>query len=375
MSVSVTRRVIQLRHPACCRGGAPRSAAPRRRRGRRPAWSTSRSTCAGQPLPAVARRPDRGRARPTSPATRTPPRRPRPSPPGTAATRRRGAAHRRRRRRRSCCSPRRCARRARWWCTRSSPSRRRPCAPPGTRSSGSSCARRTASGSTRPWCRDDADLVIVGNPTNPTSVLHPADGVAALARPGRVLVVDEAFADTRRPGEPATSLAGRRDLPGLVVAAQPDQDLGAGRPADRLPARRARTWSPGWPRAQPLWPVSTPALAAADGLRVAAARSPRSGEIAAALGRRPRPPGRPRLRDVPGSRSPAIRRARSSLVQPRPAPTRSALALRERGYAVRRGDTFPGLGADWLRIAVRDTGHHRRVRRRALPTLIAGAGQ
>jgi len=31
------------------------------------------------------------------------------------------------------------------------------------------------------------------------------------------------------------------------------------------------------------------------------------------------------------------------------------LELRERGYAVRRGDTFPGLGADWLRIAVRDT--------------------
>jgi histidinol-phosphate aminotransferase len=31
------------------------------------------------------------------------------------------------------------------------------------------------------------------------------------------------------------------------------------------------------------------------------------------------------------------------------------LELRERGYAVRRGDTFPGLGADWLRLAVRDT--------------------
>ncbi len=31
------------------------------------------------------------------------------------------------------------------------------------------------------------------------------------------------------------------------------------------------------------------------------------------------------------------------------------LALRERGYAVRRGDTFPGLGPDWLRVAVRDT--------------------
>jgi histidinol-phosphate aminotransferase len=29
--------------------------------------------------------------------------------------------------------------------------------------------------------------------------------------------------------------------------------------------------------------------------------------------------------------------------------------LRERGFAVRRGDTFPGLGPDWLRLAVRDT--------------------
>ncbi len=28
--------------------------------------------------------------------------------------------------------------------------------------------------------------------------------------------------------------------------------------------------------------------------------------------------------------------------------------LREQGFAVRRGDTFPGLGPDWVRIAVRD---------------------
>ncbi|MGH7480844.1 MAG: aminotransferase class I/II-fold pyridoxal phosphate-dependent enzyme, partial [Longimicrobiales bacterium] len=38
----------------------------------------------------------------------------------------------------------------------------------------------------------DADLVVLGNPTNPTSVLHPADVVRELARPGRTLVVDEA---------------------------------------------------------------------------------------------------------------------------------------------------------------------------------------
>ena len=29
-------------------------------------------------------------------------------------------------------------------------------------------------------------------------------------------------------------------------------------------------------------------------------------------------------------------------------------ALRGDGFAVRRGDTFPGLGPDWIRIAVRD---------------------
>jgi histidinol-phosphate aminotransferase len=34
--------------------------------------------------------------------------------------------------------------------------------------------------------------------------------------------------------------------------------------------------------------------------------------------------------------------------------TKVRTLLHERGYAVRRGDTFPGLGPDWLRIAVRD---------------------
>src|SRR5262249_17918082 len=42
----------------------------------------------------------------------------------------------------------------------------------------------------------EADLVVVGNPTNPTSVTHPAGTLTGLARPGRLLVVDEAFADT-----------------------------------------------------------------------------------------------------------------------------------------------------------------------------------
>ena len=48
---------------------------------------------------------------------------------------------------------------------------------------------------------DDADLVMIGNPTNPTSRLHPAQALRELCRPGRVVVVDEAFADCV-PGEP-----------------------------------------------------------------------------------------------------------------------------------------------------------------------------
>ncbi len=59
---------------------------------------------------------------------------------------------------------------------------------------------------------DDADLVMVGNPTNPTGVLHPAETLRALTRPGRLVVVDEAFIDTV-PGE-AETVVGE---PGFVV--------------------------------------------------------------------------------------------------------------------------------------------------------------
>jgi histidinol-phosphate aminotransferase len=201
---------------------------------------------------------------------------------------------------------------------------------------------------------EEADLVFVGNPTNPTSVLHPAADVAKLARPGRVLVVDEAFADTTyRPGvygEPE-SLAGCGDLPGLVVLRSLTKTWGlAGLrigyllgPAGLLTRLAA---------ARPLWAVSTPALAAATAcaspVAVAAER-----EIAVALAaERAHLVGR--LRDVPSvtvAGDPA-----SAFVAIRlDGADRVRLDLRERGYAVRRGDTFPGLGPQWLRIAVRDT--------------------
>ncbi|HEY9440214.1 MAG TPA: cobyrinate a,c-diamide synthase, partial [Streptomyces sp.] len=61
---------------------------------------------------------------------------------------------------------------------------------------------------------EDADLVVLGNPTNPTGVLHPATAIRSMLRPGRLVVVDEAFMDAV-PGE-AESLVSER-LDGLLV--------------------------------------------------------------------------------------------------------------------------------------------------------------
>lgn len=193
---------------------------------------------------------------------------------------------------------------------------------------------------------DDADLVMIGNPTNPTSVLHPKDTVAALARPGRVLVVDEAFMDCV-PGEPG-SLAGER-LPGLVVVRSLTKTWGlAGLRAGYVLAGADLVARLG--AAQPLWSVSTPALAATE-----ACLSPRALAEAGTW-----------ARDLAVQREGLVK-ALSALglwVVPEPrasfvcvrVPDGLAVrrALRRRGYAVRRGDTFPGLGPDWLRVAVRD---------------------
>ncbi|UOY00067.1 Rv2231c family pyridoxal phosphate-dependent protein CobC [Blastococcus sp. PRF04-17] len=193
---------------------------------------------------------------------------------------------------------------------------------------------------------EDADLVVIGNPTNPTSVLHPARTIAELARPGRVLVVDEAFADTV-PGE-AESLAGRRDLPGVLVVRSLTKTWGlaglrvgyALGPAPLVDALAAQ---------QPHWPVSTPALAA---LVACTTPSARAEADAAARG----------LADARAALLAAlppdvevVGTPRSSFVLLRvPDGTSVREELRRRGWAVRRGETFPGLSADHLRVAVRD---------------------
>lgn len=194
-----------------------------------------------------------------------------------------------------------------------------------------------------------ADLIMIGNPTNPTSVAHPAEAVAALARPGRLVVVDEAFADTM-PGEPA-SLAGRRDLPGLVVIRSLTKTWGlAGLRVGYLVAEATTITE--LAGQQPLWPVSTPALAAMTAcvqpVAVAAAD-----EIAYGI-EADRDHLLHGLAAIPSVE--LLAESTSSFVLLRvPNGAQVRAGLRARGFAVRRGDTFPGLGADWLRVAVRDT--------------------
>jgi histidinol-phosphate aminotransferase len=194
---------------------------------------------------------------------------------------------------------------------------------------------------------DDADLVVLGNPTNPTSVLHPADTIRALARPGRTVAVDEAFLDAV-PGEPE-ALAGDRHTPGLLVlrsltktwalaGLRAGYALGAPELLDRLGQHR------------PQWPVGSLVLAAVRACSTpeAVAEARRAAEDLVDHRRLLVD----RLTALPGVEVHEPARAPFLLLRVPDGPGLRA-ALRERGVAVRRADTFPGLTPDHLRIAVR----------------------
>lgn len=199
---------------------------------------------------------------------------------------------------------------------------------------------------------DSADLVVVGNPTNPTGVLH--HDLEQLCRPGRVTVVDEAFMDAV-PDEPG-SLAGRSDLPGLVVVRSLTKTWSlAGLRVGYLLAepslvQRLR-------EVQPLWAVSAPALVAAEVCSTpdAVALSQASARALAVerewLEREVSGLG---VQVSPGSRAPFLlcRAEGHPEVRNR---------LRTLGIAVRRGDTFPGLGPEHWRTAVRDRAASERL--------------
>jgi histidinol-phosphate aminotransferase len=196
---------------------------------------------------------------------------------------------------------------------------------------------------------DDADLVFIGNPTNPTSVAHSRSAVLELIRPGRIVVVDEAFADCMA-GEPE-SLAGHQDLTGLVVIRSLTKTWGlAGLRAGYLLASSSTVRL--LAAAQPLWAVSAPALAACVATASSAALL-EAGKWAVALA---------------ADRGHLLRRLdRMAGISAVPDAAASFVLLdtgipdiRDRllrhGLAVRRGETFPGLGPGWIRVAVRDAG-------------------
>ena len=200
----------------------------------------------------------------------------------------------------------------------------------------------------------DADLVIIGNPTNPTGVLHPAEILHRLTRPGRLLVIDEAFMDAV-PGEPETLISGA-SMAGVLVLRSLTKTWG-------LAGLRAG-YAVGDPvvitalaRQQAPWSVSTPA---AEAMIACVSETARAIAATAAeeISRR-RDHLLTGLTDlgllvVPESRSPFVLVDSRGWLPGDHAPGTLRVRLRERGFAVRRGETFPGLGADWIRIAVRD---------------------
>jgi histidinol-phosphate aminotransferase len=169
----------------------------------------------------------------------------------------------------------------------------------------------------------------------------------ALARPGRVLVVDEAFADAV-PGE-RESLAADRHTPGLLVFrsltktwALPGLRAGYALGAPDLLARLAA------PR--PPWPVGTLVLEAVQACSAPAAVAEATAAAEQAVQNRQWMIHQ--LADLPGVtiHQPA---AAPCLLLHVPGGERVRAALAGAGIAVRRADTFPGLSTDHLRVAVR----------------------
>ncbi|WP_229403394.1 Rv2231c family pyridoxal phosphate-dependent protein CobC [Micromonospora okii] len=197
---------------------------------------------------------------------------------------------------------------------------------------------------------EDADLVVVDNPANPTGRLHAAATLRALCRPGRVVVVDETFM-AFVPGEPQTLTAHR--LPGLVV-------LRSLTKLWSIPGIRAgyvvgdATVVADLRAQQPPRSVTTPALHA-----VVAATGP---QAEAEAGRRAALCVRQRgtLVDGLSELGRTVVESHAPFVLARLG-ARAHARLRDAGVAVRRTDTLPCLDGSWARIAVREPTATRRL--------------
>jgi len=186
---------------------------------------------------------------------------------------------------------------------------------------------------------EEADLVVLGRPDNPTGRVETVEMLAALTRPGRVVVVDEAFADFL---PDATGLHGQR-LPGVVCVRSLTKIWGiAGLRVGYLlaePTLVARLAAVRQP-----WPVNALALHAAAALSAAETdRRERAASVAAA---------RAELVSLLAPLPVEVWESPANFVLVRTGVADLRGRLLERGVAVRRGDTFPGLDAGFVRIAV-----------------------
>jgi len=197
---------------------------------------------------------------------------------------------------------------------------------------------------------EEAELVVVGNPDNPTGVLEPAAALSALRREGRLLVVDESFMDFVP--EESESLAGDpsvvvvRSLTKLwsLAGIRAGYLLGPRALVTRLAAGR-QPWSVNslacaalaWCSAD----LETPARVARE---VAVERAQLLAQIAGLPFVRRAWPSAANFFLVAVSDGPAV-----------------VLGLRDRGIAVRPAESFPGLGPAHLRLAVRRRGDNERL--------------
>lgn len=192
-----------------------------------------------------------------------------------------------------------------------------------------------------------ADAVFVGNPTNPTGWLHRRDDLLATGA-GRLLVVDEAFMDATGESE---SLIGP-EMPNRLVLRSLSKTWGlAGLRVGYV------VGDPGLiahlSRAQPTWPLSAPAIAAMVATGTADALAEARQRYASLPGHREHLVGAlaaAGFGTVP-SQAPFV------LIDTSPCgPQSMRPALAAAGFAVRRGESFPGLGPTWIRARVPEPG-------------------
>ena len=196
-----------------------------------------------------------------------------------------------------------------------------------------------------------ADALIIGNPTNPTGVLWPKQALLEKLSSVRYLVVDEAFLDVV--GEDHSLARHVEQQPGLIVLRSLTKTWGiAGLRIGYVLAQPEVLAQLALARSQ--WPIGTLQLAAARAVfeqgvtqlpqmrtQLVAKRKAML-EVLSSIN----------LQPVSDSQAPFV------LVKVGDYLPTQAEAIRQelltRGIAIRRCDTFPGLGWNYWRLAVRE---------------------